>query len=465
VGNVDWPSKPGLPVRRQKQELIAILDKASELKLNVVVFQVRAAADAFYPSQIEPWSEYLTGQMGEPPQPFYDPLQFAIEEAHKRGLELHAWFNPYRARFKDAKSSVSPLHVSKRKPALVKQYGSYLWLDPGMKAVQDYSFEVIMDVVRRYDIDGVHFDDYFYPYKERDKNHNVIAFPDDDSFRAYVDAGGKLGRDDWRRESVNTFIQRVYQGVHQLKPWVRFGISPFGIWRPGNPPGIQGLDSYNELYGDSRKWVQEGWVDYIAPQLYWDFDRPAQSFTALLKWWVEQNKPHHLVLAGIITSRIGDASSKGFPASTILRQIEETRRQPGASGDIQFSMKALMKNPQGISDKLKSGPYAGPALVPATTWLDPQPPQKPTVWIDGLDQPEGGRTALRWQVPAGSEAPWLWAIYGEINGVWRMDVVPGRQTGYQIDLSNKSLPKVMAVSAIDRNSNESARSIIEIPER
>src|SRR5579871_3371768 len=285
VANIDWPSKPGLSTDQQKAEMLAILDKAAQLKLNAIIFQVRPGCDALYDSRLEPWSEYLTGQMGRAPDSYYDPLAFAVEEAHKRGLELHAWFNPYRARHAEAKSSISPDHVSQMHPDLVKQYGRSLWLDPGEKAVQDYSLSVILDVVRRYDIDGVHIDDYFYPYKETDAQNKVLPFPDDASWQKYVQSGGTLSRDDWRRQNVDTFIERLYKGVKEVKPWVKFGISPFGIWRPGYPAQVKGFDAYQELNADSRKWLRNGWLDYWTPQLYWKIDQTGQSYPVLLKWW------------------------------------------------------------------------------------------------------------------------------------------------------------------------------------
>ena len=240
VGNIDWPSQKTLSSQDQKAELLAILNRAAELKLNAIIFQVRPACDALYASRIEPWSEYLTGTMGKAPEPFYDPLTFAIEEAHKRGLELHAWFNPYRARLLAAKSPAASSHISKTKPQLVRHYGEYLWLDPGEKDVQDYSHSVVMDVVKRYDVDGIHFDDYFYPYKVRSSSGGDLDFPDDASWQRYG-ARGKLSRDDWRRQNVNVFIERVYKSIKSAKPWVKFGVSPFGIWRPKYPPQIQGL--------------------------------------------------------------------------------------------------------------------------------------------------------------------------------------------------------------------------------
>jgi len=251
VGNLDWPSKPGLSTAKQKAELLAILDRASSLKLNAVILQVRPACDALYASEFEPWSEVLSGKMGQAPQPLYDPLAFAVEETHNRGMELHAWFNPYRARQTTAKTPASPNHISRTHPELVRTYGSHLWLDPGEQAVQDHSINVILDVVKRYDIDGVHLDDYFYPYPEKGASHNAIDFPDDPSWRRYQRGGGQLNRDDWRRENVNQFIGRLYTEIKNTKPWVKFGVSPFGIWRPNNPPGTKGMDAFQELHADS----------------------------------------------------------------------------------------------------------------------------------------------------------------------------------------------------------------------
>ena len=213
VANIDWPSKPGLSTAQQKAELISILNHAAQLKLNAIIFQVRPACDAMYVSQIEPWSEYLTGAMGKAPEPFYDPLTFAIEEAHKRGMELHAWFNPYRALHKSHQGNVSTGHISKTHPELVHSYGEYLWLDPGEREVQEYSLRVVMDMVKRYDIDGVQFDDYFYP----DPTGLSRDFNDEASWRKFG-LGGKLSRDDWRRENVNTFIERVYTSIKAAKP-------------------------------------------------------------------------------------------------------------------------------------------------------------------------------------------------------------------------------------------------------
>ena len=320
VGNIDWPSRRGLPAEVQQAELLAILDRAATIGLNAVVFQVRPGADALYPSSLEPWSEYLTGTMGVAPDPYYDPLEFAIREAHLRGMELHAWFNPYRARHPSARSPIASSHISRTHPDLVERYGTHLWMDPGEPEVQDRSVAVILDVVRRYDIDGVHIDDYFYPYQERTPRGRLIPFPDDASFARYRAAGGPLQRNDWRRDNVDRLVERLYREIKQTKRWVKFGISPFGIWRPGYPAQITGLDAYETLYADARKWLANGWLDYFSPQLYWRIGQEAQSYPVLLDWWASQNSLDRHIWPGNYVDRVG-SGGVGWPAEEIVAQI------------------------------------------------------------------------------------------------------------------------------------------------
>ena len=302
VANIDWPSKPGLPVDEQQQEMIKLLDLARDLHLNAIILQVRPAADALYGSNLEPWSQYLTGIMGQAPEPLYDPLQFAVEQAHQRGLELHAWFNPYRARHASAHGEVANNHISRTHPEIVRQYGGYLWLDPGEPSATEHTRQVVLDVVRRYDIDGVHFDDYFYPYPVTDEGGQEVPFPDDASWERRKDR--ELSRDDWRRDNVSRFIQSLYADIKSAKPWVKFGISPFGIWRPGQPPSITGFDAYAKLYADAKLWQEQGWLDYLTPQLYWKIDSAGQSYPVLLEWWYEHNARDRHLWPGNFTSRL-----------------------------------------------------------------------------------------------------------------------------------------------------------------
>ncbi len=293
VANINWPSKPGIPVADQKREAVELLDLLYKNHFNAVVFQVRPHADAMYKSELEPWSYYLTGEQGKAPDPYYDPLEFWIEEAHKRGIELHAWLNPYRAHH-PAGGEVTDASIVKKHPELViKLEQGYWWMDPAKQGTQDHSYNVVMDLVRRYDLDGIHFDDYFYPYPDY---NNFKDFPDDESWQSYLAGGGKLSRGDWRREAVNTFIERLYKGIKAEKPYVKFGLSPFGIWQPFNPLAIGGgFNQHEKLYADAKLWLNKGWIDYYSPQLYWPVNQIAQSYPVLLGWWKDENlKGRHL---------------------------------------------------------------------------------------------------------------------------------------------------------------------------
>ncbi len=451
VANIDWPARAGSSTERQKQELIGIMERAAATGLNAVIFQVRPACDALYASQIEPWSEYLTGTQGKAPNPFYDPLEFAIAEAHKRGLELHAWFNPYRARHSGAKSPVAPNHVSKVQPQFVRTYGKHLWLDPGQAGVPEYTLSVIADVVRRYEIDGVHIDDYFYPYKEKDASGNVIEFPDAQSYSAYRARGGTLGRDDWRRQNVNRLVEQMYQTVKSLKPHVKFGISPFGIWRPGNPPQIRGFDAYAEIYADARTWLVNGWCDYFAPQLYWAIEPPAQSYPVLLNWWAEQNTKKRHLWPGNAAYRVGNP----WRAQEIVDQVELTRRQPGATGNIHFSMAVFMSNRQAVRDMLARGPYAEPALVPASPWLDAQPPEAPELKV----RTTAGGLEASWKA-GGRERPFRWVVQWLRDGRWSTEILPGGSTARS--WTADSAPSVVSVMAVSRTSITSRAAVWRI---
>jgi len=451
VGNSCWPSKPGLSTEQQKAELIALLDCAAELKLNAVIFQVRPACDALYKSSLEPWSEYLTGRQGQAPSPYYDPLEFAVAEAHKRGLELHAWFNPYRARHKNATSAPAPSHVSKQRPNLTRKYGNYLWLDPGDPAVQEYSLQVVLDVVKRYDIDAVHFDDYFYPYPEKNASGRNIEFPDDGCWKEYGIKSG-LSRDDWRRRNVDEFIQRVYRSIHSEKSWVRFGLSPFGIWRPKHPPTIQGLDAYDVLYADARKWLQQGWCDYMSPQLYWAIEPPAQSFPTLLQWWEEQNTKRRNLWPGINSLKVGN----DWNSAQIARQIRITRQILKPPGAIHWSESALMKSAD-LRTALNRDVYQQPALVPASSWLDAMPPSKPTASATI----SGGKVMLKWSSRgAPPESPALWVVQSLQFSDWKTQILGGRTSSVHYDLK----PEAVSVFAVDRCGNASPPVVLKLGE-
>ncbi|MCC6729714.1 MAG: family 10 glycosylhydrolase [Chthonomonadales bacterium] len=460
VANIDWPSRPGLPVATQKAELAAIVERAGRLHLNAIVLQVRPACDAIYRSTIEPWSEYLTGRMGQAPRPDYDPLAHAIALAHRRGIEIHAWFNPYRAHHPSADGPIAPDHVSREHPELVRRYGRHLWLDPGDPRVIDYSLSVVLDVVRRYDIDGVHIDDYFYPYKEKDSRGRVIPFPDDATWRRYRQGGGKLARDDWRRENVNQFVRRLYSEVKAAKPWVKVGVSPFGIWRPGYPAQIQGFDAYAELYADARLWLRSGWLDYCSPQLYWPVAQRAQSYPVLLGWWLSQNVAGRHVWPGNYASRVGDGSRTAWQASEILDQIACTRDAPGATGNIQFSMKALMPSSGPLGARLVAGPYADVALVPPCPWLSSERPGAPRVTVLA----PGGTGALRLAIAgSGPDVPRLWVVQSLVGDRWSTRVVSAGEAQVRLAGGAGADPgSSVAVSAVDRFGNQSEPTIVSL---
>lgn len=449
VSHIDWPSAKGLTVEQQKAELLAILDRAAQLHLNAVILQVRPAADALYQSQLEPWSEVLSGTMGQAPAPLYDPLAFAVEEAHQRGLELHAWFNPYRAAHPSSKSA-APDHITQTHPELVRAYGKGLVLDPGLKATQDHVIAVISDVVRRYDIDGVHIDDYFYPYKVKDEAAQVLDFPDAATYADYRGAGGALARDDWRRDNVNTLIRRLHEAIKAEKKWVKFGISPFGIWRPGNPAQIKGMDAFADIYADSRLWLQNGWLDYLTPQLYWRVEPPAQSYPVLLKWWTEQNVLQRHLWPGNFSSR--------WTPEEIVAQIKATRAQPGAGGNVHFSMRSLIKPDSPLSAALLNDVYAAPALVPASPWIDALAPASPKLRVDAG---AAGATHIAWQ-PGDAEKPWLWIVQARQDGAWSTQILPGAQEAAQDFAAGANAPDLIAVSAVDRCGNQSAPAIAPI---
>ncbi|TWT40815.1 glycoside hydrolase family 10 protein [Botrimarina hoheduenensis] len=457
VANIDWPSKPGLSAEAQRAELTALLDQVAELGMNAVVLQVRPACDALYASELEPWSSFLSGTQGVAPDDGYDPLAWACDAAHRRGLELHAWLNPYRATHPAYSGELAETHISKRRPDLVRQYGVYGWVDPGEPEATEHSLAVVRDIVRRYDVDAIHYDDYFYPYPVSDAlagdpsgKKVETPFPDDASwekYRADTPESERLVRDDWRRENVNGFIRRCGQIIHEEKPHVRFGVSPFGIWRPGTPEGIQGFDQYAKLYADARLWLREGWVDYLAPQLYWPIEQKPQSFTTLLNWWVTQNPQERGVWPGLYTSKVS-FNPPTYSLEEIPNQIAVARGLgERANGHIHFSMKAIAANAAGIADRLKLE-YATPAIPPAAPWLagDQPRPGTPSVTPTGL-APNRFKLA-----PGEGPAPKWWLVQKRCGEQWITKLRPYRGPNVIAVLgpSDEGAPATAAVvTAID----------------
>lgn len=366
VANIDWPSRGNLDSESQKREFIRLLDMHKQNGMNAVIVQVRPATDAFYPSDLEPWSEWLTGRQGRAPVPYYDPLQFMIDEAHKRGMEFHAWCNPYRAEMQIGKSSISPDHITRKHPEWFLSYGGKRYFDPGNKEAQAHVVRVIRDIVRRYDVDGIHFDDYFYPYRIPGKE-----FPDHNS---YMINGNGMLRDEWRRSNVDSIILRLSQAIKEEKPMVKFGISPFGVWRniDQDPLGSEtraGVTNYDDLYADVILWLKEGWIDYVAPQLYWEIGHKAAPYEVLVDWWSRHTYGKHCYI-GIGIYRAG--SNAAWRDATLLpRQIELLRSYPEIQGAIYYSSRSFLNNPNGWCDTLQNNHYRIPAQVPPMPWLQP----------------------------------------------------------------------------------------------
>jgi uncharacterized lipoprotein YddW (UPF0748 family) len=374
VDNIDWPKKNQFNVDSQKADFIRQLDLHKQNGMNAVVVQVRPATDAFYPSAFEPWSQWLTGTQGKPPVPFYDPLQFMIEESHKRGLEFHAWLNPYRANFSIAKASIAPAHITKLHPEWFVQYGGTLYFNPGNKEGQQWVLNVITDIVQRYDVDAIHMDDYFYPYRIAGKE-----FPDGDSYAK--DSRG-LNKEDWRRSNVDTIISQLSSVIKQTKPWIKFGISPFGVWRNSDKDSMgsqtkAGQTNYDDLYADILLWLKKGWIDYVAPQLYWEIGFSKAPYEILIDWWSKHTYGRHLYIGqGIYRSMERSASSKAWKnANELPNQIKMLRSYPNIQGSIYFSSKSFDSNPNGWVDSLRNNYYSKPALIPIMNWL-PQNPNK-----------------------------------------------------------------------------------------
>jgi uncharacterized lipoprotein YddW (UPF0748 family) len=438
VANIDWPSKPGLPADQQRTELLALLDRASAAGMNAILFHVRPNADAVYRSSLEPWASMLTGTQGT--DPGFDPLALAVDEAHKRGMELHAWINPFRAGSAADSARFAANHVSRERPDLVRRYGASLWMDPGDPAVHDRSMRAILDIVNRYDVDGVHLDDYFYPYPQSDSAKQPIVFPDSATYARY---GGGLSIDDWRRANVDRFVERLYRDVHAAKPAVRVGISPFGIWRPGNPATITGLDSYAAIYGDSRKWLQSGWVDYFVPQLYWRIDPPQQSFTALLDWWLSQNTAGRHVWPGLATYRVYSATNP-YPVSEIENQVAATRARRASGVVFYNATSTLSRGNAEIARMLRREFFPDAALPPAAPWLGGTAPAAPTITV-GSATPTG--TPVTLASPSG--APRWWAVRYRAGSVWTTRVVFGGERTIALAPQNGAAADWIVANAVN----------------
>ncbi len=458
VTNIDWPSKPGLSAAQQKAELIALFEVAQANNMNAVMLQVRPTADTFWRSKLEPWSHWLTGGQGQ--DPGYDPLGFAVEEAHARGLELHAWFNPFRIAMDESGSLLSPDHPARRHPEWTVSYGGKLYYNPGIPAAREHSMAVILEAVKNYDIDAVHFDDYFYPYPEKDKRFNDAA-----QYAAY---GGGKSLGDWRRANIDALVGELGKRIKAIKPHVQFGISPFAVWRnaatdPTGSPTTAGAQTYDDLYADTRKWAQTGMVDYILPQIYWHRAHPAAPYDGIADWWVKETRGKRVNLyIGQATYRVGSNDKEWATPRELVSHLDYNQRHGSAiQGNVYFSAKSVADNKldaQGLVARLW---YQKPALTPRVPWIDGKAPEAPkrARWI--------GRT-LSWQAVPDAARYMVYRVAKPQAAVTNCDIADTRNLVTIVSAPTTAMDfaggrekgVTYLVSALDRGSNESAAAFV-----
>ncbi len=457
VVNIDWPSKPGLSTQKQQEEYVALLDLLQDLGMNAVIVQVRPVADALYPSSYEPWSEYLSGSQGKAPSPYYNPLVFMIEQARMHNLEFHAWFNPYRASMKAdfVHSADHPIHEH---PEWFVNYGGKWYYDPGHPEAQEFVFQSIMETVKHYDLDAVHFDDYFYPYRIAGEE-----FPDSSSYANYG-AEKFESIEDWRRNNVDFFVEELAKRIKAEKPHVKFGISPFGVWRnkDKDPMGSDtraGQTNYDDLYADVLKWLREDWIDYITPQLYWHIGFDLADYTILADWWSKHNYGKHLYV-GQGVYRVGQ---KGWEdPEEIVNQVNLNRANENIHGSMYFSAKAFTKNQYDVNERIKKV-YKHKALVPTMPWMAGSTPEAPQLESATGDQNTGVR--IEWSDDNNSQSAYYvvyrfnQAVQGDIEDPANIAaIVPRKPYAMQdwID-TNTNTREVYTylITAVDRLHNES----------
>lgn len=472
VVNIDWPSRTGLSAADQQAEFLHWLDVAEQFHLNAVFVQVRPTADAFWPSPLEPWSQYLTGVQGR--DPGYDPLAFIVEEAHRRNLELHTWYNPYRVSMGADPSALVPDHPARVHPDWIWAYGGKLYFDPGLPEAQEHIQQAILHSVENYDIDGVHFDDYFYPYPVAGQ-----TIPDAATYAAH--GAGFADIADWRRHNVNTFVHSVSQRIKALKPWVKFGISPFGIWRnrTTDPLGSEtgGSQSYDMQFADTRKWVLEGWLDYINPQIYWQFGLAVADYAKLVPWWadVAAKSGTHLYIGEAlykVTSGVFTDPAELSNHLTFDREIDATRAP--VHGNVYFSAKHVPADPKGSMSIVRADHYSRPAIVPAMPWLPAGDLRTPV--LANAVHGAGGVT-VQWSdaAPPSARAT-SFAVYradGQVAAIDTEDAAhlvatrraqPGVVQRFVDATAEPGAVYTYAVTALDRVWNESAASGVRVTE-
>ncbi|QXJ19586.1 family 10 glycosylhydrolase [Actinomadura graeca] len=450
VAGIDWPKDTAHPAERQRAEFVKLLDTAKAMNMNAVFVQIRPNSDAFYPSPYEPWSQWITGTQGK--DPGYDVLAFMLKEAHERNLEFHAWFNPYRVSRQGDLDKLAPNSPARQHPDWVRKYGKGLWYDPGLPQVRDLTTRAVLDVVRKYDIDAVHFDDYFYPYPEDGD------FPDAATYKTH---GGGLGKADWRRRNVDTLVESLSDQIHRTKPWVRFGISPFGVWRnkSTDPAGsaTRALQSYDDIYADTRTWIREGWLDYVTPQLYWPIGDERADYATLAEWWSRQVEGTGVQLTiGQAAYRVGQDDTWKKPAE-LSRHLTLNARHPQVRGDVFFSATDIVSDRRGFADRLRRDHYAAPAIPPpARDGAGKAPPPVQDV-AAGAD---GGGVRVRWRPSEGAASYAVYRVGGRRPGCAPVDpsaLVADVRGGAIIDPSAKpGRTYTYYVTALDRLHHESA---------
>ena len=359
VVNIDWPKSSTDNVNKQKADFIEILDAYKKLNYNAVIVQIRSVGDAFYPTELAPWSRFLTGKEGQAPKPYFDTLAWMINETHARGFEFHAWLNPYRATMDLNTTLLSPKHDFYQHPDWMIKYGGKYYYNPALPEVQDHLIDIVDEVVKKYDIDAIHFDDYFYPYRVKGEVFNDIA--------AYQKYGNGLSIENWRRSNVNTLVKNISISIKKIKPWVQFGISPFGVWRNKSvdPKGSEteaGQTNYDDLYADPIAWMDNKWIDYLVPQLYWSMDHPRASYSKLLRWWSENSKNTAIYIGNGTYKINADSDKKWSNPNEIPNQIDITRTYKNVQGNAFFSAKSFLNRNQDVAQLLIENQYKYPAL-------------------------------------------------------------------------------------------------------
>lgn len=463
VANIDWPSQMAVGhSQQQKEEMITILNELERLKFNMIVFQIRPTADAFYYSELEPLSYWLTGKQGANNDEPYDPLSFVIEEAHKRCIDVHVWLNPYRATHTFTTQDLDSLHIYNQHPEWFFQYGDKYYFNPGLDETRQWLTDVVADIVNRYDIDAIHFDDYFYPYKVRAPKGSEslwIDFPDKETFEKYP--RGYSNIDEWRRNNVNLIIEELQQTIKQIKPWVEFGISPFGVWRNQSSDPLRGsktqagVQNYDDLYADILLWLEKGWIDYVAPQLYWEIGKRVADYEILAHWWAENSYGKNLYVGHFVSQLTNKKAPAAWQApNEICRQLALNESIEQIDGSIMYSTAPMLTNPQGMLDSLANNYFLYHALPPINRNISagmPMPPQSITI----------NQHTLNWQAAQDAQYYVIYAFpLGEEINFDNPKYIAGKTTQTTFTLDEPDRYEAICVTAINKYKHESLPCIL-----